>query len=74
MPLHVSALGMEAGRSGWVRLRFFECSVTVARIWLTAVWIWSGWASISNSISPIFIFTLIGGFCGFCVNSFTIVY
>jgi hypothetical protein len=33
-----------------------------------AVCSWSSWLSISNSISPIFIFTRMGGFCGFSVT------
>ena len=74
-PLHVSALGGGAGRSAtWARLVFFSLSVTVASILSTAVWIWSLWASISNSMSAIFIFTLMGGFCCGCVNSSPIVY
>ena len=43
-------------------------------IWSTAVCSWSSWDSISNSISPIFILTFIGGFCGFSVKLTPIVY
>jgi len=75
MPLHVSALGGGVGRSAtWARFVFFRRSVTVASILSTAVWIWSGWASISNSMSPTFIFTRIGGFCCFSVKFSLIVY
>jgi len=74
-PLHVSALGGGAGRSAtWARLVFFRRSVTVASILSTVDWIWSSWASISNSMSPIFIFTRIGGFCCFSVKSSPVVY
>ena len=74
-PLHVSALGGGAWRSAtWARFVFFSRSVTVASILSTAVWIWSGWASISNSMSPTFIFTRIGGFCCFSVKFSHIVY
>jgi hypothetical protein len=48
--------------------------VTVARILSTAFWIWSSWLSISNSMSPIFIFTRIGGFCGFSVKLSPVAY
>ena len=71
-PLHVSALGGGAWRS--VRRTSFIRSVTVASILSTAVWIWSSWLSISNSMSPIFIFTFIGGFCVFSVKSTPIGY
>jgi hypothetical protein len=48
--------------------------VTVASILSTAVWIWSSWDSISNSMSPIFIFTRMGGFCVFSVKCSPVVY
>ena len=73
--MHVSALGGGAWRSAtmasWV---FLSLSVTVDSIWSTAVCSWSSWDSISNSMSPIFIFTRIGGFCGFSVKLTPIVY
>jgi hypothetical protein len=46
----------------------------VESIWSTAVCSWSSWDSISNSMSPIFIFTRIGGFCGFSVKLTPVVY
>lgn len=68
-PLHVSARGGDAGRwAAAVRRVSFRRSVTAASMRSTAVWIWSSWDSISNSMSPIFIFTLMGGFCGFSVK------
>jgi len=66
MPLHVSALGGGAALSD--RRVSFRRSVTVASILSTAVCSWSSWDSISNSISPIFIFTRIGGFCSVSGN------
>jgi hypothetical protein len=72
MPLHVSALGGGATLSDKrVSLSF---SVTVERMRSMAVCSWSSWLSISNSISPIFIFTRIGGFCGFSVKLPPVVY
>jgi hypothetical protein len=74
-PLQVSALGGAAWRSGVVvSWRSLRRAVTVLRIRSTAVWIWSSWDSISNSMSPIFIFTRIGGFCGFSVKLSPVVY
>jgi len=67
MPLHVSALGGGAVRSARVGVSF-SFSVTVERMRSTVAWSWSSWHSISNSISPIFIFTRIGGFALVCVN------
>ena len=52
----------------------FSLSVTVESILSTADCSWSSWLSISNSMSPIFIFTLIGGFCCFSVKFTPIVY
>ena len=52
----------------------FMRSVTVVSILSTADCSWSSWLSISNSMSPIFIFTLIGGFCGFSVKLSPVVY
>ena len=71
-PLHVSALG--GGDALSDRRVSFSFSVTVERMRSMAVCSWSSWDSISNSMLPIFIFTRIGGFCGFCVNSSPIVY
>ena len=72
-PLHVSALGGGAWRSavGWASWKSLRRAVTVLRMRSTAVWIWSSWDSISNSMSPIFILTLMGGFCGFSVKRCT---
>jgi len=62
-------------RSSWgVTCMSFRRAATVLRIRSTAVWIWSSWLSISNSMSPIFILTLIGGFCVFSVKLSPIVY
>ena len=65
-PLHVSALAGGAALSD--RRVSFSFSVTVERMWSMAVCNWSSWDSISNSISPIFIFTRIGGFCSVSGN------
>jgi len=74
-PLQVSALGRAACRSVvFVSWRSLSRVVTVLRIRSTAVWIWSSWDSISNSMSPIFIFTRIGGFCGFSVKLSPVAY
>lgn len=73
MPLHVSALGGATVRSG-MRGASLSFWVTVERILSTAFWSWSSWHSISNSISPIFIFTRIGGFCSFSVNLSPVAY
>ena len=67
MPLHVSALGGAALLSVISGVSF-SFSVIVERIFSTVVWSCSSWHSISNSISPIFIFTRIGGFVSFSVN------
>ena len=73
--MHVSALGGGAGLSVMVARRVsLSFSVTVESILSTADCSWSSCDSISISISPIFIFTLIGGFCGFSVNSSPVVY
>ena len=73
--MHVSALGGGACLSATVDRRvFLSLSVTVDSIWSTAVCNWSSWDSISNSMSPIFILTFIGGFCGFSVKLTPIVY
>lgn len=74
MPLQVSALGGGAGRSAVGSGFSLSLLVTVVSMRSTAVWIWSSWDSISNSMSPIFIFTRIGGFCGFSVKLTPIVY
>ena len=74
-PLHVSARGGDAGRSAtWARLVVFRRSVTVASILSTVLCIWSSCDSISNSMSPIFIFTRIGGLCCFSVKFSLIAY
>jgi hypothetical protein len=49
-------------------------SVTVESTLSTADCNWSSCDSISISISPIFIFTRIGGLCGFCVKLSPVVY
>jgi len=67
MPLHVSALGGAAARSARIGVSFSFC-VTVERMRSTVDWSWSSWHSISNSISPIFIFMRMGGFAFVCVN------
>jgi len=73
--LHVSALGGGGGLSATVDKRVsLSFSVTVESILSTADCSWSSCDSISISNSPIFIFTLIGGFCGFSVNSSPVVY
>ena len=67
MPLHVSALG----GVGFSRIKVdvsLSFSVTVERILSTVDCNWSSWHSTSNSISPIFIFTRIGGFSCLSVN------
>jgi hypothetical protein len=69
--LHVSALG---GAALSDRRVSFSFSVTVERMWPMAVCSWSSWDSISNSMSPIFIFTRMGGFCGFSVKLSPVVY
>ncbi len=73
--MHVSALGGGACLSAivvsWV---FLSLSVTVDSIWSTAVCSWSSWDSISNSMSPIFILTRMGGFCGFSVKLSPVAY
>jgi hypothetical protein len=74
-PLHVSALSGGAGLSATVAIRVsLSFSVTVDSILSTADCSWSSCDSISISISPIFIFTFIGGFCGFSVKLSPIVY
>jgi hypothetical protein len=70
MPLHVSALGGGAALSV-IRGVSFSFSVIVDSIFSTVAWSCSSWHSISNSISPIFIFTRIGGFASFSVKLFT---
>ena len=70
--MHVSALGGGAVRS--VKRVSFSLSVTVESILSTADCSWSSWDSISNSMSPIFIFTFIGGFCGFSVKLSPVAY
>ena len=70
--MQVSARGGGTARS--VKRLSLSFSVTVDSILSTADCSWSSWLSISNSMSPIFIFTLIGGFCGFSVKCSPIVY
>ena len=73
--MQVSALGGGGGLSATVARRVsLSFSVTVESILSTADCSWSSWLSISISISPIFIFTLIGGFCGFSVKFSPIAY
>ena len=72
-PLHVSALGGGAVLSVVKRVSL-SFSVTVESILSMADRSWSSWLSISNSISPIFIFTRIGGLCGFSGKLSPVVY
>ena len=71
--MHVTALGCGAGLSvmSCVSLSF---SVIAESILSTADCSWSSWLSISNSMLPIFIFTRIGGFCGFSVKLSPVAY
>lgn len=70
--MHVSALGGGAALS--VKRVSLSFSVTAERILSTADCSWSSWLSISNSISPIFIFTRIGGLCSFSGKLSPVVY
>ena len=65
--MQVSALGGGAGFS-LMRAVSLSFSVTADRILSTVVWSWSSWHSTSNSTSPIFIFTRMGGFFVVSVN------